>query len=250
MSDRKGLAVVSKPRVGSGFVSFTSLLVAGFRALENERPDGILNDPIARALIGDSKKLQDALAQAQEWILVQEEEEKAHICNSTVMRAHYLDEQLVAALQRLAGTGPVQEGHSQAVHSQVVLLGAGLDTRPWRLPIPPWVSWFEVDKQDVLTMKQQRLQQAGVGFLAQPVIAEQAAYPLQAASWQGVDADLADAGWVSSLIKAGFEPSLPTVWIAEGLIYYLTPDVAIELHKAVRRVSAPGSLFMASNMDK
>ena len=33
---------------------------------------------------------------------------------------------------------------------QVVLLGSGMDTRPWRLDLPAGVHWFEVDQQDVL----------------------------------------------------------------------------------------------------
>ncbi|PNG99553.1 hypothetical protein TSOC_014666, partial [Tetrabaena socialis] len=45
----------------------------------------------------------------------------------------------------------------------VVLLGSGLDARPWRLPLPPGVAWFEVDRRDVLAAKRARLGALGAG---------------------------------------------------------------------------------------
>lgn len=39
------------------------------------------------------------------------------------------------------------------MHKQVVLLGSGMDSRPWRLELPEGVSWFEVDRADVLAAK-------------------------------------------------------------------------------------------------
>ena len=44
----------------------------------------------------------------------------------------------------------------------MVLLGAGMDSRPWRLDLPPGVAWFEVDRQDVLEAKTSTLQRHGV----------------------------------------------------------------------------------------
>ncbi len=44
---------------------------------------------------------------------------------------------------------------------QVVLLGAGMDTRAWRLELPPGVAWFEVDTADVLGAKRAIMTRAG-----------------------------------------------------------------------------------------
>ena len=44
---------------------------------------------------------------------------------------------------------------------QVVMLGAGMDTRPWRIELPPGIYWFEVDRPDVMRAKQQELVSAG-----------------------------------------------------------------------------------------
>lgn len=39
------------------------------------------------------------------------------------------------------------------MHAQVVMVGAGMDTRAWRLKLRPDVLWFEVDQQRVLDAK-------------------------------------------------------------------------------------------------
>lgn len=41
-------------------------------------------------------------------------------------------------------------------------------------------------------------------------------HPLRCASWTAVAADLADPSWAGALLAAGFDPSKPTVWVAEG----------------------------------
>lgn len=58
-------------------------------------------------------------------------------------------------------------------------------------------------------------------------------YPLRAASWEGVAADLEGPTWAADLVAAGFDPQQPTVWVAEGLLMYLEPpSVAALLRKA------------------
>jgi hypothetical protein len=44
---------------------------------------------------------------------------------------------------------------------QVVMLGAGMDTRPWRLALPPDTHWFELDQADVLGAKVATMRAAG-----------------------------------------------------------------------------------------
>lgn len=44
---------------------------------------------------------------------------------------------------------------------QVVLLGSGMDSRPWRLALPPGIAWFEVDQPDVLAAKSSTLRRLG-----------------------------------------------------------------------------------------
>ncbi len=55
-----------------------------------------------------------------------------------------------------------------------------------------------------------------------------------------VPADLTK-DWPAELIAAGFEQAMPTAWLIEGLLVYLTHDDAATLLTAVGDLSAPGS---------
>jgi methyltransferase (TIGR00027 family) len=53
-----------------------------------------------------------------------------------------------------------------------------------------------------------------------------------------------------ALIKAGFDATQRAVWIAEGLLMYLTPDVISSLMKTSKDLTAPGSQFVFTFMEK
>lgn len=126
-----------------------------------------------------------------------------------------------------------------------------MDTRPWRLDLPPGVAWFEIDRHDVLKAKKAVLRKHRVKFKpshgdsskgnthstegnAAGVSAKQkqgasgapgsACCELKAASWACATADLQVSGWSKRLQRAGFDVKQPTVWVAEGLMYYLEPE--------------------------
>jgi O-methyltransferase involved in polyketide biosynthesis len=115
-----------------------------------------------------------------------------------------------------------------------VLLGSGMDTRPWRLDLPPGVAWFEVDRHDVLAAKRAELTRSGVKFTPAAAAAaaesgstsssNSAGVQLRASSWSCAAVDLQVSGWTAELLDAGLDPALPTAWLAEGLLYYLEPS--------------------------
>ena len=108
---------------------------------------------------------------------------------------------------------------------QVVLLGAGFDTRAFRLPWPPGVRCFELDTRDVLDSKQQ-------------VLTAQHAVP--GCERVTVPGDLR-GDWPAALRAAGLRPDQPTGWVAEGLLVYLSPDDVDQLLDRATSLSAPGS---------
>ena len=59
-----------------------------------------------------------------------------------------------------------------------------------------------------------------------------------------VAVDLRD-DWVTALRSAGFDPSAPTAWIAEGLFGYLPPEAQDRLLAVITEHSAPGSRLAA-----
>src|SRR5215470_19659701 len=101
-------------------VSDTALWVAMYRALESERRDAHFRDPYARRLAGarGEAMLRALGARAPSWPMV--------------VRTCLFDEELMR-LVRDPGLGVVLN------------LAAGLDARPWRLPLPAPLTWVDVD---------------------------------------------------------------------------------------------------------
>jgi methyltransferase (TIGR00027 family) len=53
-----------------------------------------------------------------------------------------------------------------------------------------------------------------------------------------------------ALMRSGFEPTQRAVWIAEGLLMYLTLDGVSSLMRTLKSLSAPGSQFVFTFMEK
>jgi len=109
--------------------------------------------------------------------------------------------------------------------TQVLLLGAGLDTRAFRLAWPRSTMCFELDTPEVLAFKERALDVVG----ARPGCRRLA-----------VPVDLR-AAWPDPLVDAGWDPGRPTVFVAEGLLVYLTDAVRDRLVEDLSARSAPGS---------
>jgi methyltransferase (TIGR00027 family) len=110
---------------------------------------------------------------------------------------------------------------------QIVILGAGMDARAFRLPPDPHCTVYEIDTAAVLSFKANVVGRNGVEPTVRRV---------------PVDTDLRE-DWMGALNAAGFGLSLPTAWLAEGLLMYLTPPQADALLSAITAASAPGSTF-------
>ena len=111
-------------------VAATALAVAAIRAEETARPDRLFADPLAAAFVAASGWSPSRAADDRRAVLL-----RAWVVARTV----FLDDLLASACR---------EGRRQ-----VVLLGAGLDVRAFRLPWPPGVRCFELDTADVLDHK-------------------------------------------------------------------------------------------------
>ncbi|GAY14753.1 SAM-dependent methyltransferase [Mycobacterium sp. shizuoka-1] len=108
---------------------------------------------------------------------------------------------------------------------QAVILAAGLDTRAWRLPWISGTTVYEIDQPKVLEFKDR-------------VLRAQHARP--AAKYAGVAVDLRH-DWPQALRGAGFDPSTPTAWSAEGLLPYLPATAQDALFEQIDALSAAGS---------
>ncbi len=108
---------------------------------------------------------------------------------------------------------------------QVVILAAGLDTRAWRLPWISATTIYELDQPKVLEFKAD-------------VLARHRARP--AARYVPVPVDLRH-DWVSALRAGGFDPAIPTAWLAEGLLPYLSAVDQDLLFERIHELSAESS---------
>lgn len=115
---------------------------------------------------------------------------------------------------------------------QFAIVGAGLDTRAWRLTATNRVRVFEIDFPHVLDFKAARL----------------AGLPLVCAARHALGTDATAPSLVERLVAAGFRPDLPTVWLVEGVIVYLTAAQIATLNDNLARLSAPGSRLVATFM--
>ena len=124
-------------------------------------------------------------------------------------------------------TATIDEALREAVAAgcgQVVVLGAGLDARAWRLALG--VPFFEVDHPDTQRRKAQRAPTEGAP--------------------RYVAVDFATTRVADALEAAGHDATVPTAWVWEGVTMYL-PDVAVRDTLAqLGERSAPGSRLVIS----
>ena len=108
---------------------------------------------------------------------------------------------------------------------QAVILAAGLDSRAYRLDWPAGTTVFEIDQPKVLEYKDETLRAHG----ATP-----------AAALHQLPIDLRN-DWPKALREAGFDDSVPTAWLAKGLLMYLPAEAQDRLFENITALSAPGS---------
>ena len=106
-------------------VSDTALWVAIYRAMESERSDALFTDPFARRLGGERG---EAIVRAMP--------KGAATSWPMVVRTAVMDEIILRCVQQGAAT--------------VLNLAAGLDARPYRLPLPSSLRWMHVDLPDMV----------------------------------------------------------------------------------------------------
>jgi methyltransferase (TIGR00027 family) len=175
-------------------VSDTARWVAFYRAMETERPDALFHDPFARQLAG-----------AEGERIVKEMPRGRATAWAMITRTVVFDEVILDVVRR----------HDIDL---VLNLAAGLDARPWRLPLPPSLRWVDVDLPAMLEYKASHMGSA------RPVC-----------QYEAVPANLVDdAERAAVFARFGADASAVLV-VTEGLLIYLTNEqvggLATELHK-------------------
>jgi methyltransferase (TIGR00027 family) len=128
----------------------------------------------------------------------------------------------------------VMERELRAGIGQIVVLGAGFDTRAYRLPGARDVPVFEVDHPVTQTAKRDALR--GVIDPLPPNV-----------RFVGVDFDTDDLG--ERLREAGYSETTQTLFVWQGVIVYLTRHGADRTLEFIARRSGPGSIVAFDSMD-
>jgi methyltransferase (TIGR00027 family) len=129
------------------------------------------------------------------------------------------------ALMMAVRTVAIDQAVRQAAAPQVVILGAGLDGRAWRMTELREAVVFEVDHPDTQREK----------------VARAASLPGIAREVRFVPVDFTRDRLEDKLAAAGHDPNRPTIWIWEGVVMYLTRAEVEATLAVVSRRSASGS---------
>ena len=172
-------------------VAATSRLVASHRAEESERESSYFydQDPLAKYLAGE------------EYMTRLSKE-------STVYGPPATDTLHPVALRTLS----IDDRILQMRPSQVVVIGAGMDARPYRLDLPD-THWFEVDMPVVVETKETLLSSLD------PSLTIRTVHSLQRISFN-FDSELSHMFFL--LEQCGYNSSASTLFLMEGVIMYLS----------------------------
>jgi methyltransferase (TIGR00027 family) len=192
----------------------TSRWMAAARAQESERADRLFCDPLAAALAGP---------EGFAWL--ERMESAAHSDSPglyPVIRTRFFDDFLLDACERLG-------------IRQVVLAAAGLDTLAFRINWPSRTRLYELDLPEVLDIKEDVIDKTGAKASCER---------------RTIRVDLSQETWPEALLDAGYQPECLSVWLIEGLLYYLTRAAVHELLEKVGALTATGSLLGLDVMNR
>jgi len=193
----------------TGKHSFMAEAVARFRAAHQILDDEplILADPLALQLLGPEAEAEIEMKRElhSTWFL-----KRARAI--AVVRSRYAEDQLAEAI-----AGGVR---------QYVILGAGLDTSPYRPGHPGEAAQtWEIDHPDTQRWKLERLRAAGIHWRE---------------NLQHLSVDFELERPLERLLATGFDPAAPTVFSWLGVKYYLQPEAVADMFREVA-TCAPGT---------
>jgi methyltransferase (TIGR00027 family) len=190
--------------------SRTALMMAAFRANASARPKPVCVDEWAGRLAGD-----DGHALATSY-----ERTYPHMELWTALRVAYFDRCVTH--------------FATSARPQVVMLGAGLDTRAARLA-KAGVRFFEVDHPE-----SQKLKLSKLGELEH--------YPVDAATYVACDFEKTD--FLTALCERGFRDDTPALFVWEGVTVYLTEAAVRATAHRVASACAPETILGFDHLRK
>ncbi|WP_299409934.1 SAM-dependent methyltransferase [Acaryochloris sp. IP29b_bin.148] len=185
-------------------VSFTAKIMAAGRAYETQRSDALFIDPFAEKLAGE---------EVVKHVIPRLEKDEKKGKPFTLVRTRFFDDFII--------------NHAQNIR-QIVLLGAGMDTRALRMKWESGTHVYEIDQSNIMAYKESILKDI------KPTCVQ-----------HSISADLKDSLWSELLFEQGYQSLEPSIWLLEGLLYYLNEVEVHNLLTTITNCSAKGSWFGA-----
>lgn len=175
-------------------ISDTAFWVSAYRAEESKRSDALFQDPFAELLAGEKgKNIATNISGSR------------YAAWTVIIRTRVIDEMIESLIR--SGI------------DMVVNLGAGLDTRPYRLNLPKSLQWIEVDYSHMMAFKEEKMKNES-----------------PRCHLERIGVDLSDQKRRQNLFEDLNSRQLKTVVLTEGVIPYLNEEqvssLAVDLHKS------------------
>jgi methyltransferase (TIGR00027 family) len=196
------------PRPPLSELAATAVDVARERAVESRRPDALFDDELAVAV--DAAFPDPESGTLSERVPV--------MAGYIATRTRVLDDAALDAVR--SGCG------------QLVVLASGLDARGERLPWDRELTVFELDLAEMVEFR------AGL---------EHSTGSASGVERRVIACDLR-SDWSEPLLAAGFDPLAPSVWLAEGMLMYLSASENDALLRTITGLSAPGSRVLLEHV--
>lgn len=216
--EEAGEAFVQDLANEGGKPSSTANMVAAVRATELTRvsKDRICHDPLAACFVGLKLRLLTKSRLITRLVLRVVEAVAPGLTGYVAGRTRYLDQYL--------------QGCAEAGFRQIVFLGAGYDSRAYRLDLAsPGMKVFEVDSPATQREKLYRAKKA-FGRLPREVV------------YVAVDFDRDRLD--TRMFESGYDRDVKTLFVWEGVTYYITPKAVDNVLRFVSGDSGPGSTIL------
>lgn len=199
-----------------GSLALTARCMAAARARESKRADRLFYDPLAASFAGDEG------VSCLDWLDLAAGMFVPGPGLYSVVRTRFFDDFLIPAVRDIGAR-------------QVVMLAAGMDARAFRLDWPSGARLYELDLPEVLDAKEGVLAHLGARSNCER---------------HTIATDLMGSSWTRDLAGAGYSADEPSVWLAEGFLFYMEEAELHALFKGISRLAAPGSRLGADLINR
>jgi methyltransferase (TIGR00027 family) len=185
----------------------TARWAAAQRARESERQDRLFFDPLAATLAGEEGR---AALQLSEKYNPRHED----TANYVAIRIRFCDD-------------VAQDGAGHGIR-QIVLPAAGMDARAYRLSWPDGTTLYELDHAELLAIKREILERQSLAPKCKRVT---------------IGTDL-NQDWARLVVDSGFAANEASMWLIEGLFYYLDEPAVNHVLSEISALAAPNSVLV------